>query len=141
MDAGFPTVVHGLFPNGGLDLIVMVFEKNNRDFAKKFPPFSPRPDYSFREYLKEAIKARLLMSVERRISDTTADLAELDRRVDQAAYAQLYSPQNALVMGRLVGHLVDDIWYLSGDRTVQVSYSSANLSLQIEEEILVKIRL
>ncbi|KAK9722361.1 Ubiquinone biosynthesis protein coq9, mitochondrial [Basidiobolus ranarum] len=106
-DLGYLPVTHGLFPNGGLDLIDYFMEdarlKMVQDLEGKLEGLSTT------EKVRKACITRLqyTMPYAENWSEAAAILAE---------------PWNAEVALRHLGRLTDDIWYLAGDKSFDFNW-------------------
>lgn len=110
---GYPSVVHGMFPNGGAELIQHFYMKCNRqlieqlkseEVARPTEQAAPVPT----EFIARSIKLRLQM---------------IEPYVETwpKALAVMTLPQNAPTSLAQLLTLVDDICYYAGDRSVDVS--------------------
>ncbi|OQV23543.1 putative Ubiquinone biosynthesis protein COQ9-B, mitochondrial [Hypsibius exemplaris] len=111
--SGYPSVLHGLFSNGGLDLIVHCYDDFNLAFRHQLTTAERSgtipSDLSVRERITYGIKTRL---------EYNKPFLSPESDAWKSAVAELMLPQNTLTGARLVGHVVDDIWYWTGDRTI-----------------------
>lgn len=110
---GYPGVVHGMFPNGGIELVQYFYEDCNRKLGdhlkaqhlnqKDNETKSIKP----KDFAREAIKIRLTMM-------------KPYLKFWPQAVALMSLPQNASKSLANLLTLVDDICYFSGDRAVDV---------------------
>lgn len=114
-ECGYPGVAHGMFPNGGAELVHHFYTKCNRELIDKLkhevetrPSDQPAPVPT--EFVAKAIQMRLEM---------------IGPYVDTwpKALAVMTLPQNVPTSLAQLLTLVDDICYYSGDRSVDVSTS------------------
>lgn len=120
---GYPGIAHGMFPNGGAELVHHFYTKCNNQLidqlreeesARGEGESTPIPT----EFISRAIKLRLQM---------------IQPYIDSwpKALAILTLPQNAPTSLAQLLTLIDDICYYAGDRSVDVSIFKFNSSLNI----------
>lgn len=110
---GLPGVVHGMFPNGGAELVHHFYTKCNRELVERLKteadarsPDDPAPVPT--EFIARAIKLRLQM-------------IEPYAETWPKALAVMTLPQNVPTSLAQLLTLIDDICYYAGDRSVDVS--------------------
>lgn len=112
---GLPGVVHGMFPNGGAELVHHFYTKCNRQLieqlkseedARPADEAAPVPT----EFIARAIKLRLQM-------------IEPYAETWPKALAVMTLPQNVPTSLAQLLTLIDDICYYAGDRSVDVSFT------------------
>lgn len=110
-EAGYPSVVHGMFPEGGFDLVSYFNGKCNEELLKMLQQETDNGTKEISnplEFLVRYVRIRLEM------------ILPYKGQWPQAL-AQIALPQNASTALAQVLTLVDDICYYSGDRSVDVS--------------------
>lgn len=114
--AGFPSSIHGMFPNGGIDLINYFYLKCNKQLIDKMHEKVGGLEKveNPKEFVTWAIKERLIM------------LRPFISTWPQALAIMTLPPNVPKSLANMLT-LVDDICYYSGDRSVDVSSSSLNL--------------
>lgn len=112
-NCGYPGIAHGMFPNGGADLIHHFYSKcNNQLIDQLKKEHEERTDDETppvpTEFIARAIKLRLQM---------------IDPYIDTwpKALAVMTLPQNVPTSLAQLLTLIDDICYYAGDRSVDVS--------------------
>lgn len=115
----YPGVIHGLFPNGGYELIQHFYTVCNKDLVRflqeelengenKDKTNGPKQDHSPAEFAKKVIRRRLEMII-----------PYLDSWPQ--ALATMSLPQHVPTSLAQLLTLIDDICYYAGDRSVDVS--------------------
>lgn len=110
-EAGYPSVVHGMFPEGGFDLVSYFNGKCNEELLQMLKAETENGSKEIGnplEFLVRFVRLRLEMIV------------PFKSQWPQAL-ALIAMPQNASTALAQVLTLVDDICYYSGDRSVDVS--------------------
>ncbi|XP_046752982.1 ubiquinone biosynthesis protein COQ9, mitochondrial [Diprion similis] len=120
---GYPGVIHGMFPNGGADLVQHFYSKCNKDLAEhlKFEALAIKDDSSkVRKpsvvYVKDAIETRLRM------------LIPYKNTWPQAMGLMALPPNVPTALANLLT-LVDDICYHAGDRSVDFNWYARRIAL------------
>lgn len=111
-EAGYPSVVHGMFPEGGFSLVSYFNGKCNEELLKALQKETDNGAKEISnplEFLVHFVRMRLEM------------IAPYKGQWPQAL-ALIALPQNASTALAQVLTLVDDICYYSGDRSVDVSF-------------------
>lgn len=123
-ECGYPGVAHGMFPNGGAELVHHFYTKCNRQLIEQLkrevntrPTDQPAPVPT--EFVARAIQLRLEMIV---------PFVETWPK----ALAVMTLPQNVPTSLAQLLTLVDDICYYSGDRSVDVSTNCSSIACSIE---------
>lgn len=115
----YPGIVHGLFPGGGIELINHFVSTCDRQLVELLSEV-PKPNRNKEEgqtvapelvYVAKAIRKRIHM------------LDAVRHRWPQAM-AMRALPPHALTSLKQTLHMVDDICYLAGDRSANVSWNS-----------------
>ncbi|XP_058976436.1 ubiquinone biosynthesis protein COQ9, mitochondrial [Musca domestica] len=118
-DAGYPSVVHGMFPQGGFDLVSYFNGKCNEELLKilkKETDDGKKEIGNPLEFLVRFVRLRLEM------------MAPYKGQWPQAL-ALIALPQNASTALAQVLTLVDDICYYSGDRSVDIGWYTRRIGL------------
>ncbi|KAJ3016686.1 Ubiquinone biosynthesis protein coq9, mitochondrial, partial [Thoreauomyces humboldtii] len=110
MDLGYPSVLHGLFPNGGRDLIAYFMEKSRREM---------RVEMEKLDLESMRITAKIRKAVELRLKLTAPYINKWPE-----ALAIMAQPQNVPTSLQHLGELVDDMWFLAGDRSSDLNWYS-----------------
>lgn len=120
---GLPSVAHGMFPKGGVELVNFFYRDCNAQLSKQLAQKveenreledSTKP--STRTFIREAAQARLQM------------LIPYIEKWPQAMAIQAL-PQNSCQALNNLGQLVDDIWYYAGDKSTDFNWYSKRLLL------------
>lgn len=121
---GYPGVVHGMFPNGGAELVHHFYMKCNSQLIEQLksdadarPADQPAPVPT--EFIANAIKLRLQM-IEPYIETWPKALAVMTL------------PQNVPTSLAQLLTLIDDICYYAGDRSVDVSIFCGSRARQLK---------
>lgn len=112
-DAGYPSVIHGMFPEGGFDLVSYFNGKCNEELLKMLQEETENGTKAISnplDFLVRFVRIRLEMIVPYKSQWPQA-------------LALIALPKNASTALAQVLTLVDDICYYSGDRSVDVSQS------------------
>ncbi|XP_061396065.1 ubiquinone biosynthesis protein COQ9, mitochondrial [Musca vetustissima] len=118
-DVGYPSVVHGMFPQGGFDLVSYFNGKCNEELLKilkKETDDGKKEINNPLEFLVRFVRLRLEM------------MAPYKGQWPQAL-ALIALPQNASTALAQVLTLVDDICYYSGDRSVDIGWYTRRIGL------------
>lgn len=110
-DAGYPSVVHGMFPEGGFDLVSYFNGKCNEELLKMLQKETDNGTKEITnplEFLVRFVRLRVEMIIPY-------------KGQWPQAIALIALPQHAPTSLAQVLTLVDDICYYSGDRSVDVS--------------------
>lgn len=109
--SGYPGVIHGLFPSGGIDLIHYFYLKCNENLVEQMKTKTSGVEKisNPKEFVCWAIKTRLIMVIPHLKSWPKAQ-------------AMMALPQNVPKSLANLLTLVDDICYYTGDRSVDVSF-------------------
>ncbi|KAJ3136852.1 Ubiquinone biosynthesis protein coq9, mitochondrial [Geranomyces variabilis] len=110
VDLGYPTVLHGLFPGGGADLIDYFLQKSKTEMRAEMEQL----DLSSMK-ITQKIRTACIM----RLKLTAPYIA---RWPD--ALGIMAQPPNAPMSLRNLGELVDEMWYLAGDRSADLNWYS-----------------
>jgi len=118
-EVGLPSVAHGLFPGGAVDLITMFYQRCNEEMAERLAEqvAAMEPgELKIRTFVVEAMKMRLQM---------------LEPYIDNWAEAMgiMALPQNALKGWSNLGDLADEIWYQTGDTSTDFNWYTKRLSV------------
>lgn len=108
-DAGYPSVAHGMFPRGPIELVDHFMQDSNKAMVQALSEIPNWDSLTLKERLFTAIKIRLSM-IE----------PHLARWPEAMALGAL--PQNAPTTMKLIASMVDDIWYYSGDQSRDLSW-------------------
>jgi ubiquinone biosynthesis protein COQ9 len=121
---GLPGVAHGLFQRGGVE-ILFHFEKkcNDKMMTELLPQSALSPStkeckISVSSFMKTALQTRLLMNE-----------PYISRWAEGLALKAL--PKNMPEALENLAHLVDDMWYLAGDKSTDFSWYTRRASLAI----------
>ncbi|XP_075979194.1 ubiquinone biosynthesis protein COQ9-A, mitochondrial-like isoform X2 [Anticarsia gemmatalis] len=117
--AGYPTITHGLFPNGGADLVHYFNVKCNEhlvDQMKTWPKEDIKESKVPAKFVENAIMARLLM-------------IDPYKSTWPKAMALQTLPNNVPNCLATLLSLVDDICYHSGDRSVDFNWYARRVGL------------
>ncbi|KND03526.1 rpsU-divergently transcribed protein [Spizellomyces punctatus DAOM BR117] len=109
-DLGYPSVLHGLFPRGGVDLIDYFLKKSKREMKAEMEKLDL-------ESMK--ITAKIRTACITRLKLTGPYISRWPE-----ALALMGQPQNVPMSLGNLGELVDDMWYLAGDRSVDMNWYS-----------------
>lgn len=112
--AGYPGTVHGMFPKGGIELINFYYLKSNQDLVAQMLHRVGEKSENVgdpKEFVCWALKQRLTM------------LSPLIKTWPQALAIMTLPPNVPTSLANMLT-LVDDICYYSGDRSVDVSFST-----------------
>ncbi|KAM7345071.1 ubiquinone biosynthesis protein COQ9, mitochondrial [Cochliomyia hominivorax] len=118
-EAGYPSVVHGMFPEGGFDLVSYFNGKCNEELLKMLQQETDNGTKEITnplEFLVRYVRIRLEMIVPY-------------KGQWPQAIAQIAMPQNASTALAQVLTLVDDICYYSGDRSVDIGWYTRRIGL------------
>ncbi|XP_026468650.1 ubiquinone biosynthesis protein COQ9, mitochondrial [Ctenocephalides felis] len=112
---GMPNIVHGLFPNGGLELVLYFYNQCNGNLEKLMQEHKSLNMTAF-DFIWFAIRERLLMN--------TPYMKQWPQ-----ALALLAMPNNIHLSMPTVLKLADDICYHAGDRSVDFRWYSRRLAV------------
>eukprot|EP01113_Clastostelium_recurvatum_P011049 TRINITY_DN15569_c1_g2_i2.p1 TRINITY_DN15569_c1_g2~~TRINITY_DN15569_c1_g2_i2.p1 ORF type:complete len:262 (-),score=33.75 TRINITY_DN15569_c1_g2_i2:32-817(-) len=116
-DNNLPPTAHGMFPNGGYDLVHYFVDQSNKNLAKQL---SERRDQlvsmRLRDRVAEGVKLRLSM------------IGPYISRWPQAV-SLLAHPANATSSLKLLALLADEIWHHAGDTSTDFSWYSKRAML------------
>lgn len=107
---GYPGVIHGMFPNGGIELVYHFYSQNNRKLFEILNEEKSKNPSQFAnpvDVVKKAIKIRLQMN-------------EPYLKHWHQAIAMMALPPNVPTSLAQLLTLADDIAYYAGDRSVDV---------------------
>ncbi|KAJ3181980.1 Ubiquinone biosynthesis protein coq9, mitochondrial [Geranomyces variabilis] len=110
VDLGYPTVLHGLFPGGGADLIDYFLQKSKNEM---------RAEMEQLDLASMKITQKIRTACIMRLKLTAPYIA---RWPD--ALGIMAQPPNAPMSLRNLGELVDEMWYLAGDRSADLNWYS-----------------
>lgn len=115
---GLSSAAHGMFPDGGAELVHYFNSSNNRELERLLKEKSTQEERrkDLQTYLEDALEFRLRMTV-----------PYISRWPEAMALAVL--PQNVGSDTRNVMDLVDTIWYYSGDKSVNMRWYSKRVAL------------
>uniref|UniRef100_A0A1B6LGU3 Ubiquinone biosynthesis protein n=1 Tax=Graphocephala atropunctata TaxID=36148 RepID=A0A1B6LGU3_9HEMI len=117
---GYPGVIHGMFPQGGADLVHHFYASCNQELATQLREAAGSPDKtSVKEpqvFVRDAVETRLRMIV--------PYLAQWPQ-----ALALMTLPPNVPTALANLLTLVDDICYYAGDRSVDLNWYSRRVAL------------
>ncbi|KAG0206608.1 Ubiquinone biosynthesis protein coq9, mitochondrial [Mortierella sp. GBA30] len=111
---GYPTIIHGMFPNGGADLIDYFLQ----DCLNRLPLEleGKMEGLSVKEKIRLATLTRLAMNA-----------PYLDRWPE--ALAIMGQPSNLPMSLNHLAKIVDEIWYLAGDKSADMNWYTKRASL------------
>ncbi|KAI8907465.1 COQ9-domain-containing protein [Powellomyces hirtus] len=109
-DLGYPSVLHGLFPGGGVDLI---------DYFLKKSKLKMRREMEHLDLDSMRITAKIRTACIMRLKLTAPYISTWPD-----ALGIMAQPQNAPMSLRNLGELVDEMWYLAGDRSADLNWYS-----------------
>ncbi|XP_053962965.1 ubiquinone biosynthesis protein COQ9, mitochondrial isoform X1 [Anastrepha ludens] len=118
-DVGFPSVVHGMFPDGGYALVSYFYGKCNDDVVRLLQEETQDGSLTVDDPLKflvRAVRIRLEMIIPYKVQWSQA-------------LALIAMPQNAPTSLAQVLTLVDDICYYAGDRSVDFGWYTRRIGL------------
>ncbi|XP_004520617.2 ubiquinone biosynthesis protein COQ9, mitochondrial [Ceratitis capitata] len=118
-EAGFPSVVHGMFPDGGYALVSYFYGKSNDEVVKRLQEETQNGKMAVGdplEFLIRAVRIRLEMIIPYKSQWSQA-------------LALMALPQNAATSLAQVLTLVDDICYYAGDRSVDFGWYTRRVGL------------
>ncbi|TPX47390.1 hypothetical protein SeMB42_g03334 [Synchytrium endobioticum] len=107
---GYPSIAHGMFPRGSIDLI-----SHFLDTAKE----GMRRDVLKMDLSSMKTTSKVRAGVVSRLEFSKPVISQWPE-----AAAQLALPQNLDVALKGLGELVDEIWFLAGDRSVDMNWYS-----------------
>jgi len=110
-ELGYPGISHGLFPNGGFDLLHYFIQNGNKHMVTKLEDIDLH-GIALKERIKTAVQIRLSYNV-----------PYLSRWPE--AMALQAHPLNLPTSLHLLTSLVDEIWYQAGDKSLNVPLSPA----------------
>lgn len=106
---GYPGIVHGMFPHGGIELVHYFYSRCNRELIEQLKSeLETNKSYNPIEFVSKAVKLRLKM-----IEPYATHWPQ--------ALGLMSLPQNAPKSLAHLLTLIDDICYYAGDRSVDVS--------------------
>ncbi|KAI8816795.1 COQ9-domain-containing protein [Fimicolochytrium jonesii] len=114
-DLGYPSVLHGLFPGGGADLIDYFLRKSKNEM---------RAELEGMDLSSMRIPVKIRTACVKRLQLTAPFISKWPD-----ALAVMAQPQNVPMSLRNLGELVDEIWYLAGDRSVDMNWYSKRAML------------
>lgn len=106
---GLPSAAHGLFPNGGIDLIHGFYSHCNQDLVNHLKSEKEIVQKNMTSFIRDAVKYRLRLNT-----------PYIDSWPN--AMAKMALPQNAPASLKLLAELCDDIWYEAGDRSTDMNW-------------------
>uniref|UniRef100_A0A0A1XQ97 Ubiquinone biosynthesis protein n=1 Tax=Zeugodacus cucurbitae TaxID=28588 RepID=A0A0A1XQ97_ZEUCU len=118
-EAGFPSVVHGMFPDGGYALVSYFYGKCNDEVVRRLQEETQNCKLAVGDpldFLVRAVRTRLEMIVPYKSQWSQA-------------LALIALPQNAATSLAQVLTLVDDICYYAGDRSVDFGWYTRRIGL------------
>lgn len=112
---GYPGIVHGMFPNGGIELVHYFYAKCNQQLIEQLKTEletvrDTKKSYNPVELVSKAVQMRLQM------------IEPYKSRWPQALGLMSLPPNAPKSLAHLLT-LIDDICYLVGDRSVDVGFS------------------
>ncbi|OQS07130.1 ubiquinone biosynthesis protein COQ9 [Thraustotheca clavata] len=110
-DAGFPSIAHGMFPRGPIELVEFFMDDWQRQVQVKLAaePLDENNDFVATDRLKRGVQIRL-------------QLLAPYLHVWPQAMALGALPQNAPTTMRKLAQMADDIWFFAGDRSTDISW-------------------
>ncbi|ETW00789.1 rpsU-divergently transcribed protein [Aphanomyces invadans] len=108
-DAGYPSVAHGMFPRGPIELVEYFMDDLQHTVQDKLAAESTVVDIPVTDRLKRGIRVRL-------------ELLAPYISVWPQAMALGALPQNAPTTMKKLAEMIDDIWVFAGDRTTDMSW-------------------
>ncbi|XP_017472921.1 PREDICTED: ubiquinone biosynthesis protein COQ9, mitochondrial-like isoform X3 [Rhagoletis zephyria] len=118
-EAGFPSVVHGMFPEGGYALVSYFYGKCNDEVVRRLQEDTQNGTLAVGDpldFLVRAVRTRLEMIIPYKAQWPQA-------------LALIAMPQNAATSLAQVLTLVDDICYYAGDRSVDFGWYTRRIGL------------
>lgn len=107
---GYPGIVHGMFPNGGIELVHYFYAKCNQQLMEQLKTeLDSNKNCNPIELVRNAVQVRLKM-------------IEPYKSCWPQALGLMSLPQNAPKSLAHLLTLIDDICYIVGDRSVDVSF-------------------
>lgn len=119
---GLSSTVHGMFSRGGGDLVLYFIRSSNEALSEKLSDDAelalkdPEKKKGTRAIIRDAVELRLRMIVPYMTNWPQA-------------MALMVLPQNTPDAVRQACHMVDDIWYFAGDRSVDFNYYTKRATL------------
>lgn len=117
--AGYPGIVHGLFPGAGADLINFFQSDSNKQLVEILKKFQKDPELqsiSPAQFVEKAIQKKLLMIV------------PYKKKWPQAIAIMSLPPNVPTSLASLLT-LVDDVCYYAGDRSVDFNWYARRIGL------------
>ncbi|DBA04023.1 TPA: hypothetical protein N0F65_009370 [Lagenidium giganteum] len=109
-NAGYPSVAHGMFPRGAIELVDYFMDKNNEALRQKLIENTDLPQsMSVTDRLKFGVRTRLEL-----VAPVVSSWPQ--------AMALGALPENASSTMQRLGSLVDEIWYFAGDKSTDASW-------------------
>ncbi|KAJ3288108.1 Ubiquinone biosynthesis protein coq9, mitochondrial [Borealophlyctis nickersoniae] len=112
---GYPSITHGLFPRGGVELVEHFIKKSTRAMRTEMEGLD-LASMKVTAKIRAACVARLRMTA-----------PYISRWPD--AVALMAQPQNVPNSLQNLGELVDEMWYIAGDRSVDMNWYSKRAML------------
>lgn len=107
---GYPGIVHGMFPHGGIELVHYFYSRCNQRLIEELKiELATTKSYNPIEFVSKAVQLRLKM-----IEPYTSQWPQ--------ALGLMSLPSNAPKSLAHLLTLIDDICYYAGDRSVDVSF-------------------
>ncbi|CAG8773642.1 18117_t:CDS:2, partial [Dentiscutata erythropus] len=113
---GYPSVSHGLFPRGGIELIEWFLEDSRRKMVNEL--------IDKMDGLKIHQKIRLACV-------TRLNYTKPYAKKWSEALAMMAQPNNAQISVEHLAKLVDDMWYLAGDKSADMNWYTKRGSLAV----------
>lgn len=105
---GYPGIVHGMFPNGGIELVYHFYSRCNQQLIEQLKSeLETNKSYNPIEFVKKAVQHRLQM------------IEPYQSQWPQALGLMSLPPNAPKSLAHLLT-LIDDICYYAGDRSVDV---------------------
>nr|XP_022292563.1 ubiquinone biosynthesis protein COQ9, mitochondrial-like isoform X2 [Crassostrea virginica] len=118
---GMPSMVHGMFPRGGVELVFYFYEECNQELStilkEKVQELKEKDEkIKTGSFIQNAIESRLKMII-----------PYIDKWPQAMAIQTL--PQNAVQSWTNLSRVVDDIWFYAGDRSNDFNWYTKRVSL------------
>ncbi|KAJ6641395.1 Ubiquinone biosynthesis protein COQ9, mitochondrial [Pseudolycoriella hygida] len=114
---GYPGIVHGMFPNGGIELVHYYYSQCNRQLIEQLKnELESNKNYHPTEFVRKAVQWRLQM-----IEPYSSQWPK--------ALGLMSLPQNAPKSLAHLLTLIDDICYYAGDRSVDFGWYTRRIGL------------
>lgn len=115
---GYPSISHGLFPKGGVELVHHFYRQCNIRLGAQLQLDPHRDSTKQHEFLRDAVERRLRMNEDYVVSGRWIE-----------AMGLMALPPNAPASLQHFAHLMDDMWHYAGDTSVDFSWYAKRAAL------------